>query len=897
MAISAPTVRPNDRSIANPGRFGLLAVAVSLIIHCSGFAHGEDSDSILQFTTDDFFGGVVVRLDKLRENERYDILPLDILVPSAVCTERFDPAISEFVVYLKDSTDLNLAPMLEERFEVAAVARFAQPVTVQKLPGIFTQWQSGGMHWQNVDAVHIDSLQLDGSICYRVPSGTILNARRRFAALSFTNSEGQESESGINIGGLSPQRYVEGQTQSKAVFSFNQISESDLIGNTLEIDLRLDVFATRRLEHEYCQSQMYLRQPGGKLRSDAIVFDAKSFSNHRITFPRRLSAEDVNGKKHDVDLIDGFVTKDGLEVVLECKDKNAYVGVTARDLSIRNEAYEYIAIEGDFLVVAQSPDTLRKMLSRNAGSLSRKLETRDNQEIVATFDIRNASELTGLKHFLNSLLLEEAAACLPQSMTTGRFSVTMDEQIVMTAEIELPKSAIPSLKARIAQQLSRSKLHLQEVVSTFVRTQDAKANLVRTVFPEFSGVFPDGSIDRTILQNHLTGLVDRLFDSVKAEVLNDKLSINCKWPVEKPISQLDELDRVAYATLQSIRADYFKVQTDFVSSVEILHRLIRLFPEHQSLWERVAHEICFNISREFDGSDTRYFWVRDGINILLDGAERNPKSVDLVWIAAKFIEKKIGRSEESREFRKLFAKDIELHRRLQRYSHLDRDRDSDDDMDCYATAKQMFEYCIRESTQSATISIPPFLIASQSVVGAAGNARTLDDDGNFEEAAVQWKIVEDLCEELGKKEINYNSQIRLQIRDAERHWSSIDEPLLGTITLDYAWYATQVFQARLEQNKLSRTIREHEFRARELLRQMKKLDALGEYQVAMQQLATIVQEDSDVADHTLRNFSGLLNAFRELSQELERPTPPDLRKIIDRSNSLERHHLLDWRLR
>jgi tetratricopeptide (TPR) repeat protein len=289
--------------------------------------------------------------------------------------------------------------------------------------------------------------------------------------------------------------------------------------------------------------------------------------------------------------------------------------------------------------------------------------------------------------------------------------------------------------------------------------------------------------------------------------------------------------------------------------------------------------------------------VRQGINVLLNGAEQNPESVDLVWIAAKFIEIKFGRSDEAREFRKLFAKDTELHRRLQRYGNIDQARNRDGDVDCFLTAGLMFEYCVRESAQSATSSIPPFVVASQPVVSAAALARTLDRDGKSEDATVQWKIAEALCEELGKKEIQFDSKTRLPIRDAEKYLSSIDEPLLGTITLDYSWYATQLFQARLEQNTRSRAIREHEFRAREFLGQMKKEDALGEYQLAMQQLAMIVEEDPDFADHTLRNFPGLLNAFDELALELERPISSDLQEIIHHSKTLERHPLIEWRLR
>ncbi|MEQ1906566.1 MAG: hypothetical protein ABL888_20445, partial [Pirellulaceae bacterium] len=755
MAISAPAPAVNHRSIAIRTRCWMLMVAVSFLIQCACIAHADEPVSLLQFCSDDFHGGVVVRLDKLRESERYRILPLDILIPSAFFIDRFDSDVSEIAVFLKDSSDLKLSPKLEERYEVAAVARMRQPLSNQNLQQLLTQWALRATPWQKVDAVPLDEVQLDGRTCYRVPSGTLLNSRRRFAALSLTDREGKKSETGINVGGSSPHKYIEGGTQAKAVFAFDQLSESDLIGNSLAMDLQLHLFLAKRTEHEYSRAELYLRQPGGKLRSEPIAFDAKSFSSQRVTFPRRIAALDIQGSKHEVDLLDDFADGGAIEVVLECKDKGAYIGVTADGLSLKNEAFEYIGIEGHHLIVAQSLETLKKMLSKNGGALSKKLEQGNHHQITAAFDIRSASDLTGLKHFLNSLHLAKAAECLPDSITAGTFSMTMVEEIVMKAEIRLPESDGQKLIARVAQQLDVSRLNVREGASNAILERDAIASLVRSRFQEFSGTFPDESIDRKILQSHLKSLVDRLFNSVQTEVRNDRVSLRFSWPVKQRVGELDELERGALAALLDSRAEHLKRQLHFVRSVEILHRLTRLFPKEQSLWERVAHGITFNISSQFDGYEAKYFWVRQGINVLLDGAEQNPESVDLVWIAATFIEIKFGRADEASEFRKLFAKDTELHRRLQRYGNIDRARNRDGEVDCFLIAGLMFEYCVREAAQSAASSIPPFLVASQPVVSAAVRARALDREGKVEDAAVQWKKVEELCEGLGKKEIQF----------------------------------------------------------------------------------------------------------------------------------------------
>lgn len=92
--------------------------------------------------------------------------------------------------------------------------------------------------------------------------------------------------------------------------------------------------------------------------------------------------------------------------------------------------------------------------------------------------------------------------------------------------------------------------------------------------------------------------------------------------------------------------------------------LIALQPNFIKVWEFQAHNLSYNISREFDDYQYRYHWVKEGLSYLMTGIAYNRKDHRIFDQLGFFFGLKLGRSDEKRQFRRLFRKDNDYHEKL-----------------------------------------------------------------------------------------------------------------------------------------------------------------------------------------------------------------------------------------
>lgn len=283
-------------NLQRPIRLTVFWLVAAVLLSVSNAAHAQEAQSLLEYAADDFFGGAVVRLDKLRKSDRHLLLPLDALLPSGISLDRVSNSVDQFVVFVKDGADLVSPPRLPEQYELAAVAEFSQPVTKQSANEAIARLNSGVTGTQaNIDVL-TDSFRIGQTTCYRVDSGTIFHSRNRHGSLSFLDRKGKATKKGINVGDYVPRGYIEGQTKAKAIFHFDQLSASDLIGDKLTLDLRLDVFPIGRRFRDYIRARIYLRSSDGKLESEPVALKARSHGRYLVEFSRQLSVVDQNAR-------------------------------------------------------------------------------------------------------------------------------------------------------------------------------------------------------------------------------------------------------------------------------------------------------------------------------------------------------------------------------------------------------------------------------------------------------------------------------------------------------------------------------------------------------------------------------------------------------------------------
>lgn len=85
--------------------------------------------------------------------------------------------------------------------------------------------------------------------------------------------------------------------------------------------------------------------------------------------------------------------------------------------------------------------------------------------------------------------------------------------------------------------------------------------------------------------------------------------------------------------------------------------IILLQPHFLKVWYFTGWNLAYNVSAEWDAVADRYYWVKEGIKFFKKGRDRNEKYAELYWYIGDTTGKKIGRSDEWKQFRRFFRKD------------------------------------------------------------------------------------------------------------------------------------------------------------------------------------------------------------------------------------------------
>jgi len=109
------------------------------------------------------------------------------------------------------------------------------------------------------------------------------------------------------------------------------------------------------------------------------------------------------------------------------------------------------------------------------------------------------------------------------------------------------------------------------------------------------------------------------------------------------------------------KANNYKKKKDWTNLSATLNQITKLQPNFISVWRFQAWNLSYNVSAEFDDYRERYRWVIKGIEFLKKGIKYNELSSKLLWDTGWFVSQKIGRSDEKKQFRRLFKADDDFH--------------------------------------------------------------------------------------------------------------------------------------------------------------------------------------------------------------------------------------------
>ncbi|MCH2200635.1 MAG: hypothetical protein MK102_01585 [Fuerstiella sp.] len=101
----------------------------------------------------------------------------------------------------------------------------------------------------------------------------------------------------------------------------------------------------------------------------------------------------------------------------------------------------------------------------------------------------------------------------------------------------------------------------------------------------------------------------------------------------------------------------FQEKKDWGKLKVTVESILLLQPHYIEVWKFQGWNLAFNVSREWDRVDDRFYWVKEGLKFLQNGTLRNQTATILFHNVGDFTGRKIGNSDEKKYFRKFFRSD------------------------------------------------------------------------------------------------------------------------------------------------------------------------------------------------------------------------------------------------
>lgn len=116
------------------------------------------------------------------------------------------------------------------------------------------------------------------------------------------------------------------------------------------------------------------------------------------------------------------------------------------------------------------------------------------------------------------------------------------------------------------------------------------------------------------------------------------------------------------AGLLHLQAIDYQERKDWAKLRATVDSIIRLQPHYVQIWKFQGWNLAYNVSREWDKVDDRFYWVKEGIKFMEKGTRRNQTIAILYHEVGDFVFKKMGISDEKKFFREFFRRDPDNER-------------------------------------------------------------------------------------------------------------------------------------------------------------------------------------------------------------------------------------------
>ncbi|MGI8982598.1 MAG: hypothetical protein ACR2FY_25480 [Pirellulaceae bacterium] len=216
--------------------------------------------------------------------------------------------------------------------------------------------------------------------------------------------------------------------------------------------------------------------------------------------------------------------------------------------------------------------------------------------------------------------------------------------------------------------------------------------------------------------------------------------------------------------------DYQK-RKDFTGLELTVKQIIRLQPNFLKVWDFQAHNLSYNSSVEFDSYRDRYAWVKKGIDFLILGTHYNLDEPGMLYQLGWFVGHKIGTADESRQFRRMFKTDEDLHTRF-REQGVEVDEGLtlyDSKPDNWLVGKLWFDMAERAAEFKSIRTKSPLVFYSGGPMASINAASAMEkDDGVFGQyAKFAWSVGHQGWTRFGNRQLPTYLGIAIQLNSLE----------------------------------------------------------------------------------------------------------------------------------
>ena len=249
------------------------------------------------------------------------------------------------------------------------------------------------------------------------------------------------------------------------------------------------------------------------------------------------------------------------------------------------------------------------------------------------------------------------------------------------------------------------------------------------------------------------------------------------------------------ANILWIWANHYKKVEDWDRLEMTVQQIIRLQPNFLEVWDFQAHNLSYNVSVEFDDYRMRYEWVKKGIRFLIEGTHYNHQEPGLLNQVGWFTGQKVGRSDEQKQFRRMFKDDKDFHQHFREHGiEVDQDQALGPDVkpDNWLVARLWYNKAIDAVTFSGKPirGKSPLLFYSGAPMSRINGAAAIQKDGYFgQRAQILWQQAADEWFAYGNRELPATAGYNIRLNELES-------------------YAERVKQLRANIDKLAPGVRE-----------------------------------------------------------------------------------------